>query len=383
MLLQCATPDFEGPKGEGVVKTQGSSDIDEIAEEAGNDYSDDDDDNDEPTVKNTTKNNNEMKINQTNMQGQLTKKEEVARNKFKIRFIKEQIYQKTGHYPLIKHHYQSIKHQTVKETGHDYSDDDNDQPAVKTTTKYDNKLENNKTDMQGPKANKEEVSGGKGDDYLFGLIHHLKDKLIQKPVHHQAPVVNVHQSVNHHSGGGGGGGGGDQTAKEAGHDYSDNDDDDDKPAVKTKNNNEIQNSKTDMQGHTTNKKEISGEKGKDYFLGGIIKKVVGGIFHHKPAHHAAPVVNVHQEVGHDYSDNDDDITATQTNAEYENEMANNKTDVQGQKTKNKEISGRKGDDYFFWKHKHAHHPKHVEKLCSVTNWRPGCAVCSNCNTPVH
>ena len=314
MQTHGATPVFEGPKAEGVIRAQDSAEIDSIDEEAGNDYSDDDDDDDNDN----------------------------------------------------------------------YSDDDidNSKPAVKTTTKYDNELGNNKTDVQGQKSNEGKVSGKKGDDYLFGIISNIKDKIFQKPVHNQAPVVNVHQSVNHQSSGGGGGGS-THTAKEAGHDYSDDDDGDDKPAVKTKNNNEMENIKTDMQGQKSKKKKISGKKGNDYLLGGIIKKVVGGIFHHKPAHHAAPVVKVHQEVGHDYSDNDDDVTANETTTKYDNGMTNNTTDVQGQKPKGKETSENKGDDYFFWKRKHAHHPKHVERLCSQQHWRPACAVCSNCNTPVH
>ena len=96
-----------------------------------------------------------------------------------------------------------------------------------------------------------------------------------------------------------------------------------------------------------------------------------------------------EETRNDYSDVIDNADllsisptfATLTATKHFNELAKNKTDVQRQKTNKEDKSGKQGEDYFFWKAKPVHH--HVETLCSQQNWRPGCAVCSNCNTPVH
>ena len=124
-----------------------------------------------------------------------------------------------------------------------------------------------------------------------------------------------------------------------------------------------------MQGQKANKEEIFGEKGDDYLLGGLIaKKILGGIVakkllsHHAPVHQPAPVVHIHHEMGHDFSDADDDDDYKIATAKDDNEMA------------------KKGDDYFFFKHKPVHKPLQ-DWLCSQQNWRPGCKVCSNCNTP--
>ena len=69
--------------------------------------------------------------------------------------------------------------------GRDYSDDNDDEPAVKTTTKNPNKMENIKTDVKGQKTNKKEMTGKDGDDYTLGLKLLLKKKLIKGLLHHK------------------------------------------------------------------------------------------------------------------------------------------------------------------------------------------------------
>ena len=237
--IKYATSNFEGPKAKR-YNTQGSSEKNKIAEEAGNDYSDDDDDNDKHTIKNTTKEDN-------------------GTDYTILSILKNKLFNKPVHHssPAVN---------VVQEVGRDYSDNDDDEPAIKTTTKDKTKLQNNTTDLQGQKTHMDEVSGKKGDDYVIGgLIHKLKNKLFHKPAYNPAPVVNVHQEV--------------------GRDYSD--DDDEEPAVETttKNHNNMENIKTDVKGQKTNKKEMTGEDGDDYTLGLLAKKkLIGGLLHHKIGH---------------------------------------------------------------------------------------------------
>ena len=60
-------------------------------------------------------------------------------------------------------------------------------------------MANNNTDVQGKTANREEMLGEDGSDYILGgILHHIKKKVFDhKDVHQPAPVVNVYQTVGH------------------------------------------------------------------------------------------------------------------------------------------------------------------------------------------